>query len=311
MMTSLGAGCADAPFARAGLVDDMPECFAANYDAGRGLFTLMGAGPNAANQQCLLTVWPDSGPASPARLTAGTYTASIANGGGGGAGGTAQGFAGEGEKGGGGGGGAGARETLAVVQLPAGVYRLTLGAGGPGGSACMPAPFAFGGGPGWLGSPSNIVRVATGEVVLGVAGADKYVRPSRRQNDIGAGPSRDGHGGSGPGQASGGDGGHLKSEGIPKVIAEAGDGKSALGHAGKGGAAGFPATDVSNTGGGGGGGATSRGNGGDGGGATPAHKDIVPGRGTLGSGGGGGEGNSHTCDAGAAGGNGYIALRRN
>ncbi len=273
--TGLVAGCADAPFSRGGLAGTMPECFAANYDAGRELFTLMDAGPDAANQQCLLTVWPDSGPASPARLTAGTYTASIADGGGGGAGGTAQGFAGEGDKGGGGGGGAGARETLATVELPAGVYKLTLGAGGPGGSACMPAPFAFSGGPGWLGSPSNIVRVATGEVVLGMPGADKYARPSRRQNDIAAGPNRDGHGGSGPGQAAGGDGGHLKSEGTPKVIAEAGDSKSALGRTGTGGAAGFPATDQSNTGG------------------------------------GGGEGNSHTCDAGARGGNGYIALRRN
>ncbi len=310
LMTGFGTGCAIAPAAREVSLAALPDCSAANYDRARALYTMMNAAPDAANQQCLLTVGDGSTPASPSRLAAGNYAVTLANGGGGGAGGTAQGFAGQGEKGGGGGGGAGAREIQAVVRLTPGVYKLTLGAGGPGGNACMPAPFAFGGGPGWAGSPSSIVRVATGEVLLGAPGADSYVRPTRRENEKAAGPNRDGHGGSGPGQTSGGDGGHMKSEGIPKIIAEEGDSKTtARGTTSAGGAAGFTAGDVKNTGGGGGGGATSKGEGGDGGGAT-ARVDIPPERGALGSGGGGGEGNSNSCDAGAPGGNGYIALRR-
>src|SRR6185503_12041722 len=66
--------------------------------------------------------------------------------------------------------------------------------------------FYIGGSPGWPGSPSSMVRIANGELVAGVFGADAYRRPSRAQVERMAGPM-DGHGGSGPGQTSGGRGG--------------------------------------------------------------------------------------------------------
>lgn len=58
-----------------------------------------------------------------------------------------------------------------------------------------------------------------------------------------------------------------------------------------------------------GGGATSLGDGGDGGGGRSRRQEDPPERGTLGSGGGGGIGNETTCEPGARGGHGYIALR--
>ncbi len=304
LMACFAAGCETMPTLASGSA--LPDCFERNYDSARRLFTLRDAAPSTPNQQCLLTVEPAGATGSATRLTAGRYAAKLANGGGGGAGGTVQrGDTGE-IGGGGGGGGAGAREVVATLDLAPGTYKLTIGAGGPGGSACMPKPFAFGGGPGWLGSPSNIVRVPGGELVMGVPGADTYVRPSRAQNDR-SGGTRDGHGGSGAGQTSGGDGGHTKLEGRPKVLAEAGDAKPGSAHTG--GAPGFAPSDVKHTGGGGGGGATNAADGGGGGGETRT-ADLPPARGSLGSGGGGGEGNSSGCDAGAQGGHGYISLSR-
>jgi hypothetical protein len=175
----------------------LPDCFQSNYDADLNLFTIRNAVKDPVNQQCIVSVGPGS------RLRAGRYTIHVSNGGGGGAGGTWQG---EGGKGGGGGGGAGAREILTTVNLTEGAYKLTIGAAGPGGNACVLAPFYIGGSPGWPGSPSNVVRVATGDVVAGIPGAESYARPSRAQLDRLAGP-RDGHGGGGPGQTSGGRGG--------------------------------------------------------------------------------------------------------
>ncbi len=282
----------------------LPNCFDANYDTERGLFTMKNAAGNAVNQQCLLTVWPRGDAASASRLTAGSYAVSLSNGGGGGAGGTVEAFAGGG---GGGGGGAGAMETKATLDLTEGVYKLTLGAGGPGGSGCIRGPQGFDGGPGWLGSPSNIVRVATGEVVVGTPGADTYARPSRSQNERTAGKKRDGHGGSGPGQASGGQGGGLTEALGRTVKVEAAPGASASGVSG--GAVGLVPKDEPRAGSGGGGGATNLADGGDGGGALPRHKDVAPERGSLGSGGGGGGGNLRGCAAGAQGGHGFIALR--
>ncbi len=315
----------------------LPNCFDTNYDAERRLFTIKNPVSNPANQQCLLTIGPTAGDARAARLAAGGYTAYLADGGGGGGGGTLQtpnraaGTGGGG--GGGGGGGAGSAETTARLNLSDGVYKLTIGAGGPGGSSCKRAQKGvspgFGGGPGWLGSPSNIVRVSTGEVMMGTLGADAYVRPTRAAHErmqqkaekqAGLLP---GHGGSGPGQTSGGDGGHgvtvLEAKAEP---AEAGS--NAAGHgsqpgvsrAGGGGQAGAtpadtPRLNVGATGGGGGGGATSMGGGGKGGGETLAKNEIAPVRGTLGSGGGGGVGSSTQCSPGAPGGHGYIAFRRN
>jgi hypothetical protein len=331
-------------------MSDLPDCFAANYDSGSALFTIKNAVGNVVNQQCLLTVLPrpevvsasrrqPSGPSGRSELTAGSYTVYLGSGGGGGAGGTAQAFSG-------GGGGAGAIESQGTVNLTEGTYKLTIGAGGPGGNACVmswpnsggagyasgpPRPDGTGGGPGWVGSPSSMVRVANGEVVMGTPGADLYVRPSRARNERMAG-KMDGHGGSGPGQASGGDGGRAATYGylsgnpkdLVKVEAESGDSKVASGNSGTAGPAGVvpahsgtagapgvvPARD-NRVGAGGGGGATSLGEGGGGGGERSDHKNIPPERGALGGGGGGGKGNLFECDPGAPGGHGYIALRPN
>ena len=203
LLAGIGTGCATAaPISRAATTE-LPDCFNSNYDARLDLFTILNAVQGPVNQQCLLTVGPRGGAAPASGLRAGSYVVHLSGGGGGGAGGTWQG-----ERGGGGagGGGAGAREIRTTVNLTEGVYKLTIGAGGPGGNACVLAPFYIGGGPGWPGSPSSMVRVATGELIAGMSGADAYRRPSRAQLDRMAGPM-DGHGGSGPGQASGGRGG--------------------------------------------------------------------------------------------------------
>ncbi len=199
LMACIGSGCASAPWAPQVGTSGLPNCFDSNFDARLGLFTIRNAEASTASQQCLLVVGPSGDAGSTSRLAAGRYTITLANGGGGGAGGGQTG---------GGGGGAGAKETRATVTLTEGMYKLTIGAGGPGGSACADfRTVTFPGGPGWAGSPSNMVRVATGEVVLGVPGADTYARPSRGENERLSGP-QDGHGGYGPGQTTGGAGGH-------------------------------------------------------------------------------------------------------
>jgi hypothetical protein len=279
----------------------LPDCLAANYDSEHHLFTMRNAAPRQVNQQCLLTVWPRGTP-SATRITAGRYLVNVSDGGDGGAGGTLQDLLGGG---GGGGGGAGARELRREVDLAEGVYKLTIGAGGPGGGPCIPTPFfTFGGGPGWLGSPSSIVRVATGEVLAGIPGADTYVRPDKRENEKRAGDP-DGHGGSGPGKTKGGDGGRLDITGLTPVGADPGQGKSDK----PGGTPGVMVADRRQVGSGGGGGASTQGEGGDGGGEVQRHWILPPERGALGSGGGGGEGTMFVCGAGAPGGNGFIALR--
>ena len=328
LVVGIGTGCTTVPPLVS--MSDLPNCFDTNYDKERGLFTIKNDVGNAANQQCLLTVGPpgdvvsellggiwdavtglfSAGPradvASASQLTAGSYRIYLANGGGGGAGGTLESVFGT-VGGGGGGGGAGAMEKQATVSLTEGVYKLTIGAGGPGGSACLPG-LGFGGGPGWAGSPSNMVRVATGEVVMGTPGADTYARPTRAQSERMAG-KMDAHGGTGPGQASGGRGGSNETKDRVKVEAKPGASKLASGLSGVGGAPGTVSVDDKRSGVGGGGGATSMGHGGGGGGESPGQKDIAPERGSLGSGGGGGEGSTSECDPGARGGHGYIALR--
>ena len=305
LLAGFGAGCAGVPPAPVVSMSGLPNCFDTNYDKERGLFTIRDEVGKAVNQQCLLTVGPRGDIASAPRLTAGNYTVFLSSGGGGGAGGSLQGLTGGG---GGGGGGAGAAEIRATVTLTEGLYKLTIGAGGPGGSACMPG-VGFGGGPGWVGSPSNMVRVATGEVVIGTLGADTYARLTRAQSDRTTG-ERLGQGGSGPGQTTGGRGGSAETQAKAEVEAGAGASVLASGRSGVGGLAGVtgPASD-DRTGTGGGGGATSLGAGGGGGGQSLRDKDIVPQRGALGSGGGGGEGTRTECDPGARGGHGYIALR--
>jgi hypothetical protein len=295
-LAGAATGCATAPSGVPVAAADLPNCFDANYDAQRGLFTMRNAAPDAVNQQCALTVGPRG-----ARLAAGSYTVYLANGGGGGAGGTQQG---PNRGGGAGGGGAGAREIQATVQLSEGVYRLTLGAGGPGGNACVFAPYYLSGGPGWAGSPSSIVRIATGEVVIGAPGADSYARLSRAQHDQSAGVM-DGHGGSGPGQTSGGRGGTSQPV-TGERLAQSGQSTRRTGAVGMGG---IPGGNEDLSSAGGGGGATSRADGGGGGGESPGEPNHAPQRGSLGSGGGGGEGGRFECDAGARGGDGFIALR--
>lgn len=297
LLASIGTGCAMAPSTSLVATGDLPNCFDSNYDAQQNLFTMKNTAQDLVNQQCLLTVGSGS------RLGAGSYEVSLANGGGGGAGGTPQ--RGSGTGGGAGGGGAGAREAVTRINLAEGSYKLTIGGGGPGGQACVFAPYYMGGGPGWAGSPSNIVRVPTGEVIAGIPGADSYARPSRAQHDRSAG-LMDGHGGSGPGQTSGGHGGTSNSVTGTVILAESGQGSRATSGYGTGGTRG--GNEDSSTAGGGGG-ATSRGNGGGGGGENPGQTNRPPERGTLGSGGGGGEGSRFECDAGASGGHGFIALR--
>ena len=304
----VGAGCTSVPSVPPVSQSDLPNCFDTNYDKERGLFTIRNDAGKAVNQQCLLTVGPRGDVASPQRLTAGSYRVYLSNGGGGGAGGTLQAFLGGG--GGGGGGGAGAAETLATVNLTEGVYKLTIGTGGPGGVVCLPG-LGFGGGPGWLGSPSNMVRIATGELVIGTPEADRYVRPRPGQLGRMAGKA-DAHGGSGPGQASGGAGTEAANTTKQAAMVEAtpGAGKLVSGVSEPGGATGTTLAADKNPGGGGGGGASSIGPGGGGGGESPGQKENPPERGSLGSGGGGGEGSLSGCDPGARGGHGFIAFRR-
>lgn len=219
LLAAFGSGCAMAPSANSVATADLPNCLDANYDAQQNLFTLRNAAPDAVNQQCVLTVGP-RGAAGPT-LAAGRYAISIANGGGGGAGGTPQ--RGPGMGGGAGGGGAGAKETQLTVNLAEGVYKLTIGAGGPGGNACVFAPYYMGGGPGWAGSPSSIVQLPAGELIAGTPGADRYARPSRAQHEKSAG-RMDGHGGSGPGQTTGGRGGAIETMTGATTEAKAGEG---------------------------------------------------------------------------------------
>lgn len=307
LLVGMGTGCTTLAPAPRVAVADLPNCFDTNYDKERGLFTIRNDTGNPVNQQCLLTVGPRAGAAPASGLRAGSYRVYLSNGGGGGAGGSLQAFHGGGG-GGGGGGGAGAMEVQSTVDLTEGTYLLTIGAGGPGGSVCVPQA-RLGGGPGWLGSPSNMIRVATGELIAGIAGAESYARPTRNQLERTAG-KMDAHGGSGPGQTSGGRGGSPETR--YQVQAEAAPGASTL-ESGRRGVAGAAGGDYSvndkHAGEGGGGGAARLGSGGAGSGETPGHKDTAPQRGSLGSGGGGGEGSSSLCDPGARGGHGYIAFR--
>lgn len=316
LLVGMGTGCAmllPAPFVS---IADLPNCFDTNYDKERDLFTIRNHAGNAVNQQCLLTVGPRGDVASASRLRAGSYRVYLSNGGGGGAGGTMQASGGGDGGGGGGGGGAGAMEVQATVNLTEGSYRLTIGAGGPGGSVCVPGTGGFGGGPGggigggpgWLGSPSNMIRVATGELVIGTPGAESYARPTRAQADR-MGGTMDAHGGSGPGQTSGGQGARPEASGKVEVEAQRGGTTLESGRSGVAGAAGADTAEDKRPGGGGGGGAARLGPGGGGGGESAGQAQIAPQRGTLGGGGGGGEGSTYECDPGSAGGHGYIALR--
>jgi hypothetical protein len=309
LLVGFGSGCASLTPAPTVSMADLPNCFDSNYDRERGLFTIKGDLGKKVNQQCLLTVGPRGDVASQ-RLPAGNYRVYLANGGGGGAGGTLQSFLSGG--GGGGGGGAGSAESQVTVNLTEGVYKITIGAGGLGGTAGELQREGFGGGVGGAGSPSNIVRVATGELVLGTPGADTYARPSRAQSDRAGGRTDDAHGGSGPGQASGGSGADTETIGGVKVqvAATPGTGKRTSGGTEPGGATGTVSAGDTHPGSGGGGGATSIGHGGGGGGESPGQRENPPQRGSLGSGGGGGEGSISGTDPGARGGHGFIAFRR-
>ena len=291
---------------------DLPNCFASNYSDQHKLFTIKTGAANIVNQQCALTVVPRGAVAAGQHLAAGTYMVSVSNGGGGGAGGSMQDgskFPGVNHSGGGGGGGAGAAETHVKVNLTEGRYRLTLGAGGPGGHACSGPPTNFGGGPGRPGSPTNLVRIGTSEVVAGSPGAEAYTRPTRWQHDRASG-QQDGSGGFGPGQTTGGDGTVFSKSGNVVQVATDGADKVTPTTVVSGGDSGKGKPKDALAGPGGGGGATAVATGGTGGGDLPRHVDIPPGRGTLGSGGGGGSGDSNGCSPGASGGHGFIAFVR-
>ncbi len=310
LLVGFASGCASLTPAPSVSMAGLPNCFDSNYDKERGLFTIMGdLGKKVAHQQCLLTVGARGDVASPRQLTAGTYRIYLANGGGGGAGGTLQSFLSGG--GGGGGGGAGSAETQATVNLTEGVYKITIGAGGMGGTPGELKREGFGGGVGGAGAPSNIVRVATGELVIGTHGADTYARPSRAKGDRAGGRTDDAHGGSGPGQTSGGSGADTETRSGVKVQTEAtpGAGKTVSGYIEPGGATGTVSASDKHSGAGGGGGATSIAPGGGGGGESTGQRENPPVRGSLGSGGGGGEGSISEADPGARGGHGYIAFR--
>lgn len=302
LAVAFAAGCATVALPALAEIG-MPDCIAGNYDATRHLFTLRNPKPDQPSQQCELTVSAPGEPASATRIPAGRYVINLSDGSDGGAGGTLRAASVRG--GGGGGGGAGAHELQRVVDLVEGVYKLTLGAGGPGGSACMRTPtMLFPGGPGWLGSTSSLVRLATAEVIIGSGNAEKYLRPSKRGNERLAG-NQDGHGGSGPDKANGGRGGHMDVTGLKTEPAEAGQRRGAN----EGGDPGVSFGDKNLASSGGGGGASTKNEGGDGGGDLRSHWGQPPERGLLGSGGGGGEGTPNVCGAGGRGGDGFMVLR--
>ncbi|MBC7623580.1 MAG: hypothetical protein H7232_09365 [Aeromicrobium sp.] len=304
VLATLAAGCATTEPPPLLDYTALPNCYAANYSQQQALFTIQNPRPNVVNQRCALTV---SRANAGDRLLPGRYSITLAGGGGGGAGGsfqTIQMIPGTLGSGGGGGGGAGAAEMRSTVELREGIYVLTIGAGGPGGNPCMPT-VDIGGGPGWLGSPSNIVRADSGAFVMGTPGAEKYVRPSRSRNEKNAGVM-DGHGGTTVGGASGGDATIAPTPTKAGVAAEAGDSKGTK----RGGESGPVPRDDRLLGAGGGGGATTAAAGGGGGGETVGNKSVDPQRGKLGSGGGGGAGTGNTCEGGAPGGHGFVAFSR-
>jgi hypothetical protein len=299
----------------------LPSCISANYDNQRALFTILNnpvrlsprtgeavdtkgavlpVAQQPVNQQCILTVAP-RGRAQGGELAAGRYTVYYSNGGDGGAGGTQR-------YNGGGGGGAGAVQQRTIVDLAPGTYKLTLGLGGPGGVACNdPLP----GGPGYPGSPTGLISLANGVAVAGTPGADSWKRPTRRELERMRG-NLDGHGGSGPGKAAGGNGGvntagraYGASDGAQSAAAwvDSRPGDNGTGQSPQ---------RFSGIGAGGGGGA-GLGNGGDGGDSGPEAKarapELLAVSGGLGAGGGGGQGDTAGCTAGAPGGAGYMAFR--
>lgn len=291
---------------------NLPNCFDSNYSASQNLFTITRETKKVVNQQCELIVASANSPTSTQQLNAGTYMVSVSDGGGGGAGGTIQDgstFPGVDHRGGGGGGGAGAAEKTLQLNLTEGRYRLTIGAGGPGGDPCSGPPNNFRGQSGWLGSPTNIVNLDSGALVMGVSGAENYVRLTRYQNEKNAGIA-DGRGGSGPGQTSGGQGTAFNSKGIVTAVATDGVDKVTPTQTIEGGDSGPIIQAKVRVGPGGGGGASSRSVGGDGGGEKPKLSLDPANRGFLGSGGGGGSGDVKGCSGGANGGHGFVAFAK-
>jgi hypothetical protein len=280
-----------------------PQCGTTNFDKSRKLFTIMNAGAGTVNQQCYFTVYRASDMPAPARrdprsmLVEGNYAIEMSGGGGGGGGGASMDL-------GGGGGGAGAAPLHVVRYLAPGVYKMTIGTGGAGGSANG----GFGADPKAVasedGSPSNVTRANTGELVAGTQGADTWsVRKTARAMDGAGGTAL-------PGGSRGGSGGDsgTKSE----DAAQSGGRSQTPGYSGKPGVAGSESNRAvadaqgtalqRNAGGGGGAGV---GTGGDGG---TVKGGAVAGKGDLGGGGGGGRGGPNTAENGARGGNGFIRL---
>lgn len=288
--------------------DGSPNCVVTNFDQGKDMFTIMGAAPNAVNQQCFLTVHPaGSVPAdrSARHFVEGRYEIVLSGGGGGGGGGSAEH--------GGGGGGAGALPARTVQYLNPGVYRLTIGRGGQGGHACLTAS---NGGRAGDGNPTSISEAYSGTTIAGFSRAEYWAgRPAEpfatvasRRDVVGlANPEDDGSGGTGVGgQSDGGNGGHiLRGRDIMASDGTMLKGVSWGGMPGKGGDkfVGERPRHMAFAGGGGGG--AGYGNGGDG---HSLSTRTVAKAGELGGGGGGGAGGAGTCAEGARGGDGFIKM---
>ncbi len=282
-----------------------PSCGATNYDASRGLYTILDPNEDAVNQQCFITVYkagqmPRQLPqGSMSYLTEGTYEITLSGGGGGGGGGSTS-------KGkGGGGGGAGAAPWRTTQYLAPGQYRVTLGSGGEGGD---PNDTRTKEGPRTEnGNPTSLTNVTTGTHVAGFMGAETW-RQTYSNADGGEG------GEAMAGGSAGGSGGDRRSE-----TAESGTvayTEVAYGQPGRAGddsgrivktnyntkVGNQPVTGRIETSAGGGGGA-GFGNGGDGG--STNGRDAQDG--TLGGGGGGGAG-GQPAQKGGNGGHGFIKL---
>jgi len=274
--------------------ENFPQCGWGNFDSARSVYTVMNPVPGAANQQCVITVYPAGSMPQQAslypsaHLAEGTYVIELSGGGGGGGGGAAK-------DAGGGGGGAGAAPVRSVRYLAPGVYKMTLGTGGLGGAAS--------GGPAGYGNPTSLSNVATGQIVAGFAGADLAMQTTTGSGGggggIGAGRGSDG--------GAGGDSGAMKEEGAQSGGLSRGMGETGMpGRAGnESGRRGDTAETRAVQANAGGGGGAGMGSGGDG---QSARRNSVAGAGSLGAGGGGGRGGVTTSDHGGAGGHGFIRL---
>ena len=190
-----------------------PSCGPANFDQSRNAYTVMGRVAGAANQQCLITVYPSGAmPGEAARnplsyLPEGSYIIELSGGGGGGGSGSGEmtneerrASKSRDDERGGGGGGASAAPFRTVQYLAPGTYRLTIGTGGEGGSARNMQSSD--------GGSTSLTNANTGQLIAGFPGADRMTQRSNAASNGGGGSAAAGgvSGGSG-GEHRGGQGG--------------------------------------------------------------------------------------------------------